>query len=69
MAVDPVLTLVAIARLVETNWRAMKYQEWFPYSYDAGKNMVLPAGPPLVRRSAGVAEVREGGRPEVRQRY
>lgn len=47
----------------------MANQEWFPYDYECGKIMVIPEEPPLVRRSAGGAEVRDGGRSEIRPKY
>lgn len=35
-AVNRVLALVAIGRLIELNWKASENQEWFPYNYNKG---------------------------------
>lgn len=69
MMVNPVLALVANGRLTEIDLKTLKDQELFPYNYDKGKIMVLPAEPPLVRCSASGAKKREGGQLEVKPRY
>lgn len=56
---DPVLALVAIGRLTETDRNAMEDQKLFLYDYDVGKTMVSPAELPLVRRNGRGAKVRE----------
>lgn len=43
----------------------MKDQEWFQFSVEKDKVMVLSAKPQLVRCSESLASVGEGGRPEA----
>lgn len=69
LAVDLVLVLVAAGRLTEIGWYALKDQEWFPYSFDKGRVMMLLSKPSLVRCSARDAEVRECKEREVKQKY
>lgn len=69
IAVDPVSTLFAVGRLEKIDWNDLEREERFPYNYDEGKIIVLPAEPPLVRCCASGAEVPEGGQPEVDQKY
>lgn len=37
MVADPVLALIAIARVMGIDWKALDVQEWFSYSYKEGK--------------------------------
>lgn len=67
--VDPVLALAAIGQLTEIDWEAMAYQDWFPYSNDDDKIILLPEELPLVRCSASSFEARESGRLEIRPKY
>lgn len=55
------LALVATSRLTKIDWKALQDREWFPYSYDEGKIMVLLVELPIARRSAGGAKALEGG--------
>lgn len=57
--------VIASKRISEIDWKVLEGPEWFPYTSDERKTMVLPAKPPSVRRSAGRAGVRDGGQPEV----
>lgn len=63
------LSLVAFAQLTEIDWRAKDDQVWIPSNHNNGRIVVLPAVPPMVLRSASGAEVRVGGRLEVRTKY
>lgn len=69
MAEDTVLAVVAVARFTKSDWKAMVDQERFMFYYDERKIMLVSAKPPVVRHSASGAEVRDGGRLEVRTRY
>lgn len=69
MAANPVLAIIAVARLLEINWCALDDQEWFSYNYLEGKNMARSAEPPMVCRSARGTEVREEGCAEVKPKY
>lgn len=69
MTVDLVLALVAIGRLTEFERDTLEDQEWFQCNYNERKIRVLPAEPPMVRRSASGVELREGGQSEVKLRY
>lgn len=51
-----VLALFTIERLTETYCKALQDQELFPHNTDESKIMVLPAKPPLIRRSASGAK-------------
>lgn len=59
-----VVALVAIGCLMKIDWNVLKDQEWFSYTYDKVKDVVLPAGPPLVRSTASGAAVRESAHAE-----
>lgn len=61
--------MVAIGRLIEIEWEAMVDQDRFRYNDENGRIMVFPEERLLVRRSASGAEVREGGRHEIRPMY
>lgn len=60
-----VLALVAIERFTETDWYALEHRYWFPYSYNERRNLVLPVGLPLVRRSASGTGLGEEGKLET----
>lgn len=69
MAINPVLALVVIGRLAETDWKASEDQKWFPYNYDESTIMELAPKLPLSCRSASGAKVREGEQLEAKPRY
>lgn len=49
MNVNPMLTFVAIACLVETGWSALGEQKWFLYEYDNGMLNILEEVEPIRR--------------------
>lgn len=59
MAVDPVLVVVTVGRLMKIDWIALKSQKRLPYNYAKEKVVLLPEKPPLVWRSTIGVKVRE----------
>lgn len=65
---NPILALLAIARLAEVDWDATAV-EWFPFIYDQSKFIFMPPVPEMTRKCANGREVTKGGHDEVRPIY
>lgn len=62
MAINPVLTFVAMARLCDVDWSALCKPSCFPYEYDDGIAIILKEAGPLIRvLSDGPEEGQDSG--------
>lgn len=73
MEMDLVLTLVAVASVVEGAWEALPGQEWFPYNYPQGMLVLRPGVGATAIQNAKGGEGQTGSqsvaRPVNRARY